>query len=169
MKDFIGLVDEIVAANGGEIVGKTRLQKTVYLLDTVGLNSNYSYDYLHYGPFSMQLARDAEDAVIFGKLKYEERPGHHLVPYSVFKTDKTPEARIGKLTLERAREYLQLLNKYSSIELEVAATITYFQGLKYSKEQSVDETKMRKPLKATQKCIDRALELLDNLNKSAKT
>ena len=49
-------IPSLVVAAGGEIVGKIRLQKVVYLLDQMGLNSGFSYQYFHYGPYSEDLA-----------------------------------------------------------------------------------------------------------------
>ena len=40
-------VPGLVLANGGELVGSVRLQKVVYLLDQIGLNSGFAFDYRH--------------------------------------------------------------------------------------------------------------------------
>lgn len=56
--DIPGLV---AAVPGGELVGKVRLQKTVYLLDQLGLNSGFSYEYHHYGRYSEELAEQVVD------------------------------------------------------------------------------------------------------------
>lgn len=50
------IVSSVVAAAGGKLVGRVRLQKIIYLLDQLGLNSPYSYQYYHYGPYSEELS-----------------------------------------------------------------------------------------------------------------
>ena len=45
-------VTALVNLNGGRIVGKTRLQKTVYLLKECGIDLGFDFDYHHYGPYS---------------------------------------------------------------------------------------------------------------------
>src|SRR6266481_7279104 len=66
-------IPSLVVAAGGEIVGKIRLQKVVYLLDQMGLNSGFSYQYFHYGPYSEDLAERVEDDVVFGHLHANRR------------------------------------------------------------------------------------------------
>ncbi len=49
------IVVAIVAAAGGELAGRVRLQKTAYLLDIKGLKSGFQFEYHHYGPYSREL------------------------------------------------------------------------------------------------------------------
>ena len=64
----------IVALNDGELIGRTRLQKTAFLLERCGMDSGLEFDYRHYGPFSVDLARGCDDAEFDGRLKMVERP-----------------------------------------------------------------------------------------------
>ena len=43
-------VADIVAATGGRLVSRVRLQKLAYLLDQLGARSGFNYIYHHYGP-----------------------------------------------------------------------------------------------------------------------
>jgi len=43
-------LQHLLKAADGELVGKVRLQKTVYLLDQIGMGSGFTYEYHHYGP-----------------------------------------------------------------------------------------------------------------------
>ena len=47
---------DIIRDAGGQIVGRTRLQKIAYLLEATGLGSGFEFEYRHYGPYSEQLA-----------------------------------------------------------------------------------------------------------------
>lgn len=162
MKDQTELVAGLIALNGGEIVGKTRLQKTVYILDACGLSSGFEFDYGNFGPFSADLAQATDDAELAEEIKTVEKPGYHEVPYTVFKTSSDVPDVLGELPTDRVLEYLGILKKYSAIILELAATIHYF-------FEMVDRAKInaavqqRKPLKATVTRMKSAWELLEGL------
>lgn len=119
-------VPSLVVAAGGEIVGKIRLQKVVYLLDQLGLNSGFSYEYFHYGPYSEDLAERVEDDVVFGHLHADQRRRlSDGVPYIAYSAtapgegDK-PEAH---LPADRIRTALAEMQRRSATVLELAATI----------------------------------------------
>ena len=87
MTDLVDYLSSMVLLGGGEVVGKTRLQKMAYLLEAKGIGfGSLDFDYHSYGPFSSELAFAAEDAESLGFLVTEEHPGFHEVPYTVFKT-----------------------------------------------------------------------------------
>ena len=56
---------EIVRDAGGQIVGRTKLQKVAYLLEVVGLGDGFHFKYLHFGPFSDDLVDAIEMAAAF--------------------------------------------------------------------------------------------------------
>src|SRR5262245_58288729 len=121
----LNLVVGIVALNGGEIVGKTRLQKTVYLLDVCGLGSGMEFDYYNFGPYESDVAFATDLAVLTGRLTAETRPGFHSVPYSVFRTSEPVPSKIGLLPAVAARSKLDVLKSYSALDLEIAAALIY--------------------------------------------
>lgn len=159
------LVTALVALNGGEIIGKTRLQKTVYLLDQCGLGSRCHYDYHYYGPFSSEIAEAADDAITLGLLNYHDNPGFHAVPYRVYETvdqqDETIPAVIGELPQSTIKSELAVMNNYSAIELELAATIRYLRCL--GSADAIAEVKQLKPAKAAPERLERAEKLLQKL------
>lgn len=162
MKDYIDLVTSVVALNGGRMVGKTRLQKTIFLLEAAGLGAEIDFDYHHYGPYSADIASAVDDAVDVGRLRPEVRFGYHEVPYTIYSTDAVPSNRIGALSAAEVQRLLAALDSYSALELEVAATIVYLRDNGYG-ERAVEETKLRKPAKATDARVRRALRLIDEL------
>ena len=93
MMDLVDYLGAMVRLIGGEVVGKTRLQKTAYLLEAKGVGfRDVDFDYHNYGPFSSEVAFAAEDAESLGYLKTEERQGFHAIPYTVFRsTDQAPQ------------------------------------------------------------------------------
>ena len=158
------IVVGIVALNGGRLVGKTRLQKTAYLLQRCGMNADIKFEYHNFGPFSVDIARACNDAAAEGVLDMTPTPGFHQVPYVVFETEKEPEEYLGDLPAERARELLEIMKPYSAIELEIGATIAFIDeesGAPIEVVRSAVEE--LKPAKATEERLKRAQELLEKL------
>jgi len=162
MTDQMELVVALVAANGGTIVGKTRLQKTVFLLDQCGLSSGFEFEYHNYGPFSADLADAAERAELMGRLKSATRPGYHEVPYVVFNTSDRAPDKIAAFDTPAIQDKLRVLGQSSAIILELAATLRYFKDLG-SRDGIESTVRQLKPLKATPERLDKAWKLLANL------
>ena len=62
MREREDIVAAIVAAAGGRLTSRVRLQKVVYLLDRLGLHSGFDFDYYNYGPYSRDLDNATVDA-----------------------------------------------------------------------------------------------------------
>ena len=78
------IVVDLIAMNGGELIGRTRLQKGAYLLHRCGANFDLRFVYHHYGPYSFDLAAGCLDARAEGWIEIEEKPGRYRVPYATF-------------------------------------------------------------------------------------
>lgn len=163
MTDLSDLVVGMVALNGGAMAGKTRLQKSFFLLDKCGVKSGVEFDYHNFGPFSFEVAMAADDAVASARLLAHERQGYYAVPYTYYSTREAAPQALGGMDARDAMKRLTVMEKYSALELEVAATIVYFQEEGYSAQSAVEETKVRKPVKATDQRIARAQELIKEL------
>lgn len=153
----------IVALNGGELVGRTRLQKAAFLLEGIGMNSGLGFDYHRYGPFSADLAGGWDEARSEGRLDLSERLGNYDVPYTIFSTSAEPPERLGDLDADDARDLLATLRSYSDIVVELAATIVLLRQQGFG-ERALEEVKVRKPLKATDQRLKNALDLIRELN-----
>jgi hypothetical protein len=68
---------KILHLNGGELIGKTRLQKSFYFLEKIGVGFGFNFQYHHYGPYSEELTTAAQDAIALGLVKQEKRVGSH--------------------------------------------------------------------------------------------
>ena len=84
------LVVSIIALNGGKLVGRTRLQKVVYLLHQCGLDGDLDFDYDKFGPFSADLARATDVAKFQKRIREKKKTGYHEVPYFEFTTKEPP-------------------------------------------------------------------------------
>ena len=162
MNGQMDLVVGLVALNGGEVVGKTRLQKLVYLLDQCRMESGFEFEYHNFGPFSAELARETDFASESGRLRLEEKRGFHEVPYTVFRTEEAAPTTLGKLPADKAKEILAIMARYTALDLEIAATIDWFRD--HRDRQTVNrEVQIRKPVKATLEHLEKGWRLLSEL------
>lgn len=164
------IVVDMIALNGGEMVGRTRLQKGAYLLHRCGANLDLSFVYHHYGPYSFDLASGCLDARAEGWIDIEEKPGRYRIPYAIFRLREAanPSGRLGALPGDEARPLLERMGKASDIVLELAATIVYFIENGRDAKEGIRETKVRKPLKADETSLARARSLIRDLGLDPK-
>lgn len=159
------IVAAVISASGGEVAGRVRLQKVFYLLDQLGLDSGFRYEYYHYGPYSAELTAATEDAKEFDYI--EETTGFRRsdgARFSIFKakTKKASENACGKLDEERVRQLIGLMKRRSATVLELAATVDWLRRFEKI-ENWKPEIKRRKGVKIEGGRLDQALELLDEL------
>ena len=162
------IVVNLIALNGGKLVGRTRLQKEAYLLHRCGAKFElpFPFIYHHYGPYSLALADGLIDAYDGDRIDIEEQLGSYGVRYAIF-TSKTgnhdaPD-RLGDLSADRVRSLLREMQEVSDIVLELAATIVFLREEGGYVHDAIEETKARKPLKATAERMKQALNLLRKL------
>lgn len=157
----------LIKLSGGQIVGRTWLQKAAFLLDRCGAKTKLRFTYHNYGPYSFELADGWKDARAEGRIEIEEKLGRFGIPNSIFKVrdagnDTTMLTNLGDLSPDVARAQLNKMAEVSNIVLELASTMVYLQEEGYG-EQAVKELKIRKPLKATDGLITKANKLLRDL------
>jgi uncharacterized protein YwgA len=162
MMDLTDNVAALIRLNGGQIVGKTRLQKIVYLLEEAKLGFGLSFDYHNYGPYSADLSFATDDVVSLNYVKVEERYGFHSVPYTVFRaTSDAPEFPDDPLKHKR-KAALTIMENYSALVLELAATALYLSRHGYGAD-AWKEVKRRKSSKAVAPIVEKAKHLLGEL------
>jgi uncharacterized protein YwgA len=151
---------DIIRDAGGEIVGRTRLQKVAYLLELAGLGDGFQFEYRHYGPYSEDLTDAIRLANAFGLIVEEERQANRGGRYSIFRTksDSGPHR-----TMER-RAFAAKAAKIDAVELELAATAAYLVSAENC-EDPWGETAKRKPEKADNGRLDAAKAAYRELQK----
>jgi len=167
MTDTDRLIAEVTAAAGGKIVGRVRLQKVFYLLDKMGLNSGFRYEYHHYGPYSADLSEAMADAIAFGFMgKTEPRRVSDGITYSIYTVRDCHigegAIRIGELDRTKVVTALAHMQSRSSLILELAATIHWLQHVESVSDWRL-ELHRRKGVKTEQGRADEALALLRDL------
>jgi len=156
LRDRLSPVVQVIRDAGGEIVGRTKLQKTVYLLTLAGFDARFRFGYKHYGPFSEELADAADLAAAFDLISERQLETSWGGTYSIYTApagEPSPQPSRIRLTQEAARS--------DAVLLELAATAAYL--AQEGKPQPWAETARRKPDKAADGRLDRAKELYARL------
>ena len=87
--NFWWLAAVVAAHDGRRVVGRTRLQKTVKLLQRLGMPTDYLFTIFFYGPYSEGLFRDIGRCGALGLLTEVEHPGPEGgTPYFVLQADR---------------------------------------------------------------------------------
>ena len=164
------IVVDLVALSGGKLTGRTRLQKQAYLLKRCGAKFDLHFTYHHYGPYSFDLVEGLSDALAKKRMDVKEETGRYGVRYAKFTLKENPSldsAELRGLTDDIARRFIDRMKGASDVVLELAATIVFLRDEwdYYGKEKidEIQETKSRKPLKATDNNIEKAIALLKDL------
>lgn len=158
-------VPSLVLAAGGQLIGKIRLQKAVYLLDQMGLASGFSYEYHHYGPYSEDLAEQVEDDVIFGRLEADlRRRQSDGVPYVAYRANASGrgEPIDSHMPRDRVGDALAQMERRSATVLELAATMHWLAVVENLPDWSAELVR-RKGAKTKQGRQEQALDLLRTL------
>ena len=158
-------VAELVELSGGVVIGKTRLQKTVYFLESRRVGYGFKFTYHYYGPYCEDLALATEDAAALGIVLAEPRPSSFGIPYVVYTTSKKSVVEQDDVSRVKRAEILEVLAAYDPVTLELAATADFLAMNGYRSEPW-QETIRRKSEKATPDRIMTAKELLHSLSKS---
>jgi len=155
MKELV----RIVSAADGRLVGRTRLQKTVFLLELAGLGSGYRFSYRSHGPFSEDLDSAMDLAPLFLDLQEDQETSDWGGTHSVF----TSRARYDGNETDAYKQLVSITKQASPIALDLAATAAYL-----AKESDLDpwgETERRKARKAANGKLDEAKALYGSFRK----
>lgn len=141
--------------------GKKRLQKFAFLLQSIGASCDAEFRIWDFGPYSKEIAGAAEQLSFFGLLsEAEEQVGQ----WRMFTTVYTISDNSKSLKLEeRYSRALENLDKYSNVDLEVAATIQYYLKLGLDKLEAVSKTTRLKPTKSVPEVVNRSFKIIQEI------
>lgn len=150
----------------GSLNSRKRLQKVVYLLQAGRCPLDVKYFLHHYGPYSEDVARLADEMVQVGLLQESCDPNEVGVQYSYA---LTPHAIAQMRELEKSADGKQPAKPLAAFEaqakellatdlalLEVASTIAYFRKQDYSWSAAVEKTCQFKNLPTNAKVVTQA-------------
>ena len=146
-------VAEIVRDAGGQIVGRTRLQKIAYLLELTGQGEGFDFEYRHYGPYSESLSDAVRVANAFGLIEEKEQVAKWGGRYSIYSVKESGDVQPQNARAVFARAAAQI----GAVELELAATAAYLADVEHCSDPWA-ETSKRKPDKVRDGRLDRAKE-----------
>jgi len=165
LRDAQRAAARIIQDAGGELVGRTRLQKIAFLLELAGFEDEFSFEYRHYGPYSEDLAQAMEIASILGPVKEDERVADWGGRYSIY---TLKEENVAPADTVRSN-FVQQAKLIDAIELELAATAAYlfaYEGIgRVAEGNPWHETRRRKPSKADGGRLERAAKAYEELRK----
>jgi uncharacterized protein YwgA len=153
-RDERQLAAELIAAAGGKLIGRTRLQKLAYLMQATGLSQEFYFEYRHFGPYSEDLALAVRDATWSGLISETEEPTSWGGFYSIYTTEAVEQDAA-------RRDFAEVATQASSVVLELAATAAFL--AKQGAANPWEETERRKPEKAAEGRLQRARELYQRL------
>lgn len=160
MTDIPAYVAKIASLNGGSIVGKTRIQKTLYFLEEFGAGCDLEFEYHFYGPYSEEASVALDDASALGYIQQDWKYTKAGAKYAVIRSSKDFKK---EEVDERRKRILSLLSSYDSISIELAATADFLAKNGFQLDPWA-EVVSRKVEKATPVAVNRAKDLLLRLN-----
>jgi uncharacterized protein len=147
---------EIVAIAGGKIVGRTRLQKVTCLLDMIGMQLGFSFEYHLHGPYSEKLRLAVSDADALGLISVDVKKTEWGGQYFVYCNNSEPSEKT-----QPFRTIAQKAASAGSIELELMVTALFL--AKCGSENPWDDVVKRKREKATPERLEGAKTLLRDI------
>lgn len=157
--DLATRIAAIVRDAGGQVVGRTKLQKLTYLLVASGLEDSIPFLYKHYGPYSEAVSVAARDAQLLGQLREQEVLASWGGTYSIYySVDGQPTQDVPPERVQIAR----IAADSDAVELELAATALFLANDGF--DDAWGETKRRKPEKAEFPRLENAKVLYQRLS-----
>lgn len=167
MEKFRWLAAIIAAHPEHKVVGRTRLQKTVKLLQRLGAPMDYDYMIHFYGPYSEGVQSDIGLLETFGFVEEKEYKAQEGSPYFVLHATEHAMKLAGSPDVKKFRPAVQTMSKADPIVLELAATYDAFREMGHDHKTALERLKRKKGVKCEQGRTRQALELLTTLGLTA--
>ncbi|MCK4625840.1 MAG: hypothetical protein KAV00_11050 [Phycisphaerae bacterium] len=146
-----------------QLIGRTRLQKTVWLLQRLGAPMEYEYRMYFYGPYSEGVQSDIG---LLEQLKLvEEAPGQSAdgSPYYAFSAREQAVSWAESEEVKKYQDSIQLISGADPVVLELAATYEAFREMGYDHEDAMERLRRKKGSKCDEGRDDLAINLLYQL------
>jgi uncharacterized protein YwgA len=149
----------LVLQSAGPILGRTKLQKILYLANSVGWKA-LDFKYHNYGPYSESLASELDNMRNYGWIEeHEISTSQERVLYEYHFSSRYRQTALslqgkiedtvpnGKQLISRTKGLVKQLNEFSSDELQIMSTLVFLraQDPSMSEEQVVDMARKLKP------------------------
>ncbi|MDI6602227.1 MAG: hypothetical protein QME46_10715 [Thermoanaerobacteraceae bacterium] len=162
LEDYVSIIELLNIA--GEIEGRKKLQKIVYILKNLGANFVEDFYFHYFGPYSDTLTVELEELKSMNIIEEEkeENGSYPKYKYRLKPNDNYTYENHGNL--EKYRALIEKLNNQKARFLELVATIMYFKQEGYSRDKIISKVKIVKSDKNyTNEEIESAFEFLRDI------
>ncbi len=156
---FQWLAGVIYAHPEHKVVGRTRLQKTVLLLQRLGLPTDYSYMLHFYGPYSDGLHAEILLLKQMELVAEECQISASGAPYYIVKATESAVLP----DVEKFKPVIEKMNRADPVVLELAATYDSFRSTGSNHDDSLTRLRHKKGSKCEDGRQEKALLLLQDL------
>lgn len=156
---FRWLAGVIAAHPEGRVFGRTRLQKTVRLLQRLGMPTDYEYTHHFYGPYSEGLQADIGLLTKLGLITEQHRRATDGTEYYVFEAPE--EASLDAIA--SFEDGIEEMSQADPVVLELAATYDAYRELGFNHREALTKLREKKRTKVTDETETEALSLLGRL------
>jgi uncharacterized protein YwgA len=134
----------------GQLEGRKRMQKVVFLLQCAGCPFEAEYTLHHYGPYSSELAQLTDEMVQVGLLQENsatysigQQFTYQVNAPTVESLTRFEQTEPGKAAKSQLADYEQLAKEFLALDvyvLEYAATIAYFNSKGFDWDAAFQQT-----------------------------
>lgn len=163
MENYYWVAGVVAAHPSRQLYGRTRLQKTIKLLQRKGLPTTYRFSNYFYGPFSEALQADVKLLEALDLIKEDTREAADGTVYYVFSVVDQPKLP----SIEQFRGEIDAVSRADPVVLEVAATYDAFREQGSDHVEALDQLRRKKGAKCGGGREAAALALLQQIGLQA--
>jgi uncharacterized protein YwgA len=152
-----------VFSSSGEITGRKKLQKMIYIAKKINLPFYEKYDFHFYGPYSEELTLRIEELCNLGFLNemHEKKGGYFQYRYSLTEAGEEFLTHY-ELEMPPLKECMEDLNSQSARFLELVSTVLFFDTLE--KEEVKEKVfTLKSKQKYTEEEIEQAYAYIESI------
>lgn len=152
-----------VFASAGEVIGRKKLQKMVYIAKKLNYPFYEKYNFHFYGPYSEEVTLRVEELCNLGFLSElkENKGGYSQYRYSLTENGQEFLTHYD-LEMPNLNECMTNMNEQSSRFLELVSTVLFFEGL--SKDEVKDKVfTLKSKQRYTEEEVDEAYSYIEQL------
>jgi uncharacterized protein YwgA len=152
-----------VFASAGEVIGRKKLQKMVYIAKKLNYPFYEKYNFHFYGPYSEEVTLRVEELCNLGFLSElkENKGGYSQYRYSLTENGEEFLTHYD-LEMPHLNECMRQMNEQSSRFLELVSTVLFFENLPREEVKEKVFT-LKSKQRYTEEEVDEAYEYIESL------
>lgn len=167
MEKYRWLAAVIAAHPENKVYGRTRLQKTVKLLQRLKAPMDYDYMIHFYGPYSEGVQSDIGLLESFGLVEEQQCMSQDGSPYFVLHASADAQKLAEQPEVKPFRSAIETMSAADAVVLELAATYDAFREMGDDHKTALERLKRKKGTKCDGGRTTKALALLRKLRLKA--